>query len=78
MKKIYGVMSGYHSLFVKEIKYEDGKFKPIGYCKNNEEIPRVSKKEAIEMCEKLNASDYFAQRSGVGSYTVWELKQITD
>lgn len=77
MKTKYGIISGYHSIFVKEIHFEDGKFKPLSYCKNIEEIPCLTKKEAINICNKLNASDYFAQASGENMFCVIKLQQIT-
>ena len=73
----FGVVSGYNSMFIKELKIEDDRLKPASYCKNIEEIPPFTKKEAVALCKVLNKNDFFAQQSGMSMYYVYKLTEIT-
>lgn len=73
----YGIVSGYHSKFIKEFEIRNGAVNPILYCNNIEEMPNFTKKEAIDLCNMLNSNDYFAQQSGENMYDVYKLTEIT-
>jgi len=73
----FGVVSGYNSMFIKDVKLENGALNPSSYCKNIAEIPPFTKKEAVALCKVLNKNDFFAQKSGVSMYYVYKLTEIT-
>ena len=77
MDNKYGIVSGYHSKFIKEFELENEVLKPISYCNNIEEMSHFTKKEAIDLCNMLNNNDYFAQQSGGNMYYVCKLTEIT-
>ena len=72
----YCIVSGYNSMFIKELKIEDDILQPASYSKNIGEIPPFTKKEAVALCKVLNKNDFFAQKSGVSMYYVYKLTEI--
>ena len=75
MKKKYCVVSSYNGLAVREIKYEDGKYKPISFYIYFYDIVYVDKKTAKTECSKLNIGDGFMTWN-IHMYEVWEIKKL--